>query len=68
VRNKTGKKFVILGKTRWLSERDKKWMQNLAKVTEAQAHEEWEKEASGMATIDQAIGKRVVETMIGMRR
>jgi hypothetical protein len=49
VLNKPGKKFVILGKTRWQSDRHKKWMQHLGKVTEAQALEEWGKEALGTA-------------------
>jgi hypothetical protein len=68
VLNKPGKKFVILGKTRWQSDRHKKWMQHLAKVTEAQALKEWGKEALGTAAIDHAIGIRVEksrdETMI----
>jgi hypothetical protein len=61
VLNKAGKKFVILGKTRWATDKHKKWMQHLNTLTEAQVVEEWGKYALGLKTIDHAIGIRVEE-------
>ena len=61
VLNKAGKKFVILGKTRWATDKHKIWMQHLNTVTEAQVVEEWGKHAHGLKTIDHAIGIRVEE-------
>jgi hypothetical protein len=61
VLNKAGKKFIIVGKTRWQTDQHKKWMKHLAKVTEAQVIEEWGKDALGLSKIDHAIGIRVEE-------
>lgn len=56
VLSKKGKKFVIFGKSKWATEKQKRKMAKLKKLSEEEILMEYSKTAKGLSRLDHAVG------------